>query len=79
MNRRLASIDIGTNTVLLLIADVTKNRAVQPVLDLQKIIRLGKSVDAERKIKPEGVGRCISLLNEYRTLCDQHKAVSIEA
>ena len=43
MKKRVSSIDIGTNTALLLIADLEPERgAIVPVFHKQTILRLGK-------------------------------------
>ena len=41
---RIASIDIGTNTTLLLIADVDANGVIHPIVEEQRLPRLGKGV-----------------------------------
>jgi exopolyphosphatase / guanosine-5'-triphosphate,3'-diphosphate pyrophosphatase len=67
--KRIATIDIGTNTALLLIADLDeKNRRVLTVENHQRIIRLGKGVDANRKILPESIARLTACFAEYQSL-----------
>lgn len=63
---RIASIDIGTNTVLLLVADCQMGQ-INTVFERQKIIRLGKHVDAERNISEEGITRACEVLKLYQT------------
>ncbi|MCB0833652.1 MAG: Ppx/GppA family phosphatase [Bacteroidetes bacterium] len=67
---RLASIDIGTNTVLLLIADT--NGSLKTVYEDQKIIRLGKSVDADRCIGLDGFQKLVNVLTAYREPIQQY-------
>lgn len=67
---RIASIDIGTNTILLLIADVEQGAIVKVVHDQQVIARLGKGVDADRRINEETILRAEGSLKEYRSVCD---------
>ncbi len=62
---RTAVIDIGTNTILLLVADADGEGGIVRVTDEQVIARLGKGVDASRNILPETIDRCIGFLNEY--------------
>jgi exopolyphosphatase/guanosine-5'-triphosphate,3'-diphosphate pyrophosphatase len=60
-----ASIDLGTNTCLLLIADC-ENGAVQSVVgDYSTIVRLGKGVDQSRMLNPEAMKRTLDCLRDY--------------
>lgn len=68
----IATIDIGTNTVLLLIADVGPHGTIQTVAGAQRIIRLGRNVDASRTIRPEGLDKCADVLAEYREIIRSH-------
>jgi exopolyphosphatase/guanosine-5'-triphosphate,3'-diphosphate pyrophosphatase len=74
--RRLASIDIGTNTALLLIAEVTEELAIHPLVQKEKIVRLGEGVDERRLLKPEAVARTLAAVGDYMKLID---AAHVEA
>jgi exopolyphosphatase / guanosine-5'-triphosphate,3'-diphosphate pyrophosphatase len=62
--RRLATLDIGTNTVLLLVADATREGLV-PVLERATITRLGQGVDRTRELAPEACARTLACLSDY--------------
>ena len=62
---RLTAIDIGTNTILMLIADLSSDGTFSVVRDEQVIARLGKGVDAHRKITPETTERVIRFLRGF--------------
>ncbi|HEX3854331.1 MAG TPA: Ppx/GppA phosphatase family protein [Polyangiaceae bacterium] len=65
---RIATIDIGTNCVLLLVAE-TEGGALRPVLERATITRLGEGVDRNRRLLPEACERTLACLSEYgRTL-----------
>lgn len=61
---RAAAIDIGTNSVLLLVAE-RREAAIVPVLDRSMITRLGQGVDATRRLDPAAVERTLACLQEY--------------
>jgi exopolyphosphatase/guanosine-5'-triphosphate,3'-diphosphate pyrophosphatase len=61
---RVATIDIGTNTVLLLIAEVTTAGLVA-IVDRAEITRLGQGVDRTRVLAPEAVERTLACLRDY--------------
>ncbi len=64
---RIATIDIGTNTALLLIADLDfASQTLHAIYNHQEIIRLGKGVDKDRRINPEAIERLMNCLSLYR-------------
>jgi exopolyphosphatase / guanosine-5'-triphosphate,3'-diphosphate pyrophosphatase len=62
-----ASIDIGTNTVLLLVAE-SNGKDVVPLLDRQEIPRLGRHVDEARNLSDEGIRKVETILRNYRQI-----------
>ena len=76
---RIASIDIGTNTVLLLVADVDAEGVLHAVGHEQRFPRLGKNVDARKMIQPEGFSRLEAILKEYSAISKQLGAERIVA
>jgi len=76
---RVASIDIGTNTVLLLVADAESVRQIRTLHEEQRIIRIGKNVDAQRNILPEGFEKCAGVLSEYARIAHDFACEKIVA
>lgn len=68
---RIASIDLGTNTILLLIADLKPDGTLSVIHDEQVIARLGKGVDSERMINRESFVRVAGFLKAYKATCDR--------
>lgn len=64
----VAAMDCGTNSTRLLV--VGPDGAV--LERHMRITRLGKGVDATRKLAPEAVARTLAVLAEYRELMDRH-------
>jgi exopolyphosphatase/guanosine-5'-triphosphate,3'-diphosphate pyrophosphatase len=67
--RRSAFIDIGTNAILCLIADLRETGRFRVVDDLADIARLGQGVDRTGRISPEGEQRALAVLERYRDHC----------
>lgn len=67
--RRSAFIDVGTNTVLCLIADIRETGRFRVLDDLADISRLGQGVDRTRRISAEGEQRASEILERYRDHC----------
>lgn len=59
-----AAVDIGTNSTLLLIADVRED-GLRRVLDRAVVTRLGAGVDATRRLAPEAIARTLAVLGDY--------------
>ncbi len=74
-----ASIDLGTNTCLLLIAQCNEAGHVLKVLeDHSQIVRLGQGVDSSRKLLPEAMGRAKVALQFYQQRLHAHGISSRE-
>ncbi|WP_224366841.1 Ppx/GppA phosphatase family protein [Hyalangium versicolor] len=77
---RFATIDVGTNSVLLLVADRSPEGDFQAVLERAEITRLGRGVDQSRRLSPEGMEATLSILtafaDEARSLGAEGIAVS---
>ncbi len=80
MKKRVSCIDIGTNTALLLIADLEpESGTILPVFHKQAILRLGKNVDAEKIIDQAALQRLIDCMVDYRRISEVHNSESIIA
>jgi exopolyphosphatase/guanosine-5'-triphosphate,3'-diphosphate pyrophosphatase len=62
---RVATIDIGTNTVLLLIAEVAKDGSLSSVEERATITRLGEGVDKTRTLAAAAIKRTNACLSAY--------------
>jgi exopolyphosphatase/guanosine-5'-triphosphate,3'-diphosphate pyrophosphatase len=65
---RIASIDIGTNTMLLLIADIRQDGSLHVIREEQRIPRLGKDVDGGKQIHLAAFERVEQVLAEYNSI-----------
>lgn len=73
---RYAAIDIGTNSVLLLVAEKTAQGFV-PVVERAEITRLGRGVDKSRVLSAEGMEATLSVLTQFATEARQLGASGI--
>ena len=65
-----AIIDIGTNTLLLLIVDAQ----LRPVADVCRFGRLGQGLDATGRLADEAIARSLEICRDYRRMIDEHRA-----
>jgi exopolyphosphatase / guanosine-5'-triphosphate,3'-diphosphate pyrophosphatase len=63
--RRVAAIDIGTNSTRLLVADVD-GEELTPVIRRSVVTRLGEGVDAGHHLLPEPIGRTLATVGAFR-------------
>jgi len=73
--RRSAFIDVGTNTILCLIAEIRDTGRFRILNDLADITRLGQGVDRTGRIGPEGEQRSLDALERFRQQC---KSLGVE-
>ncbi len=73
MNRRVAAVDCGTNSVRLLVADVDPVAGTLTGLERRlEIVRLGQGVDRTGRIAPESLARTLAVLDDYAKLAAHH-------
>jgi exopolyphosphatase / guanosine-5'-triphosphate,3'-diphosphate pyrophosphatase len=68
---KYAAIDVGTNTILLLI--VEKTRSVRDVVDISTITRLGEGLREMGCLSEGAMGRSLRTLERYRAIVDEQK------
>ena len=65
---RVASIDIGTNTILLLIANVVGEKLV-PLFEKETVVRLGEGLQKNGVLSKEAMSRGYETLSRYLDHC----------
>ena len=82
MSRRLGAVDIGTNSVRLLVADADGSGAEAPLRTVDRrmrITRLGQGVGRSGRLHPDAVERTLAVLAEYREALDAAGAEGVRA
>jgi exopolyphosphatase / guanosine-5'-triphosphate,3'-diphosphate pyrophosphatase len=75
----LATIDVGTNTALLLVARVGADGAVTPLAERAEITRLGRGIGLGGALAPERIEATLAALRDYAALARAQGAVRIAA
>lgn len=65
---RIATIDVGTNTILLLISEMRDGKLV-PLYEEQRFGRMGQGVDATKMIRRDAMERVRDALLDYKAKC----------
>ncbi|PYI89253.1 MAG: phosphatase [Verrucomicrobia bacterium] len=74
--QRRAVIDVGTNSVKLLVADV-RDRSVEPVLERSEQTRLGRGFYATHRLQPEAITATAQAVAEFAGVAKKSNATSI--
>lgn len=72
---RIAAFDIGTNNVLMLVAEL-RGGELQPLLDLAAITRLGRGVDKARRLDDAAVALTLDTIERFS---EKAKAFGVDA
>ncbi|MGD0266773.1 MAG: Ppx/GppA phosphatase family protein [Candidatus Methylomirabilota bacterium] len=74
MTMRVAAIDLGTNTVRLLVAEPDGAGGYRPIFAAQEITRLGQDLLPDRTLQPEPIRRTLVVLRRFRQAAEAHAA-----
>jgi exopolyphosphatase / guanosine-5'-triphosphate,3'-diphosphate pyrophosphatase len=73
----IASIDIGTNSVLLLVASLDSSGRMATIEYESRVPRLGRGVDAQRRLQSDSIARVIEVMLEYATMIRRHEVAAV--
>ena len=76
--RRIAVIDLGTNSTRLLVAEVADGQ-VNELERRTEVTRLGQGVDSAGKLSPAAIKRVFATVESFRNLVDRHGAGRVVA
>lgn len=68
---KATAIDIGTNTLLMAIAEVDE-QGIHPLADHHRIARLGQDVERTGTISPAAIERATAIIEDYRRIADDY-------
>lgn len=76
---KVAALDLGSNTSLLLIAEVEGGVITKVYHDETRITKLGQGVHANRKLHPDALKRMEEALGDYGRTIKEHKCEKVAA
>ena len=74
---RVAAIDCGTNSIRLLVADISPGGVISDVLRRMEVVRLGYGVDRTGRIDPVAMERTLAQAREYAAQCTELGAIAV--
>ena len=79
MSKFFATIDTGTNTILMLVAKVDDKGKIEIIRDEHSIARLGENVSKTGFISAEAIRRGVKIMENYRSICREINVCGISA
>ena len=77
--KKFASIDIGSNTVRLLILESMGQGHFREIDSIRRITRMGQGMDTNRLLAPGPMETTLAVLDEFRQACANHGEIPIRA
>src|SRR5688572_17886930 len=77
--RRIAAIDVGSNSIRQIIADVHSDGTIEVVDEMKAHPRLGRGLDTSGALSTESMDLAIDVLTRMATLAKQFGANRVEA
>ena len=77
---RVAAIDCGTNSIRLLVADLTDGADGLSLTDVHRemrVVRLGEGVDATGRLQPAAIDRTWAALSDYTAILRASGAIRV--
>src|SRR5215467_9460420 len=76
---KLAAIDIGTNSIHMVIVQVEQHRIFEIIDREKEMVFLGKGSLLRRKLPPENIERGLAALKAFKAIADSHHVDEIIA
>ena len=77
--QKIAIIDIGSNSVRLVLFEIYKNHSFRVMDDIKENPRLGEGIFVEGLMKESNMNRALEALKLFKSLCDHNKVDKILA
>lgn len=76
---RVATVDVGTNTVLLLVAALRSERRLETLDRRERFARLGEGVDEHGVLDDAAIGRVVEVVGAYRDVAGRYEVDAVVA
>lgn len=75
--RPTAIIDIGTNTIILLIADVSAKKEIRVLHDEARVVRLGEGINQNTGFLPVAMDRAFAVLSDFSQIIQKNNCDAV--
>jgi exopolyphosphatase/guanosine-5'-triphosphate,3'-diphosphate pyrophosphatase len=77
--KNIAVIDIGSNSMRILVYEIYKNRAFKIIDEEKRMTRLGQFIDEDNNLSNEAIQKLLITLEFFKILCEKNNVVEIIA
>lgn len=74
---KIAALDLGSNTFILLIAEVKDGQVKKVIVDETKVVRLGQGLFETREFHPEALERAEKCFSQFKEIIERHNVDKI--
>ncbi|MBF0491843.1 MAG: Ppx/GppA family phosphatase [Deltaproteobacteria bacterium] len=74
---KIASIDLGSNSVILLVAEFSEDGKIRPLFEKCEITRIGENLSKTGRLSTEAMDRTMEQLRKYTALAHKHQVERI--
>jgi exopolyphosphatase/guanosine-5'-triphosphate,3'-diphosphate pyrophosphatase len=78
-HRRIAALDVGTNSVRLVVAETDPRRGFRVIEDVKESTRLGAGMFADSRLTPAAMDRTLAAVARLRLEAETHRVESLRA
>ena len=77
--KKYATIDVGSNSILLYIAEKESSRKFKSIINLSEITRLGKNLQITGILEKDAIQKSLEVLRNYKKICNENNVSEIAA
>ncbi len=78
-NKKFATLDLGSNSFLLLISEVDENNNIKVISDTCTVVQLGQGVQATNEFHPDALKRVKDCFSEFQKIINSHNVHKVIA
>ncbi len=73
MDERIAIIDLGSNSVRLMIMEIYADNSFKVINEVKETVRLSEGMNKENILQPDAIRRTLQVLRLFKSLCSSNK------
>lgn len=79
LKKRICVMDIGSNSIRMVIYEITPNKSFIPVEDIKETVRLGEGINEKKELKEEKIKLALKTIQLFKKVCLRNNADEIVA
>ncbi|MGL4910464.1 MAG: Ppx/GppA phosphatase family protein [Cetobacterium sp.] len=77
--KKICVMDIGSNSIRMVIYEITQNKAFIPIEDIKETIRLGEGINEKKELKQEKIDLALKTIQLFKKVCLRNNVDEIVA